>query len=463
MKTIALITTSLLLALPAAAQEDLTLSIDRCREMAVAYNSGAVNAALDVQAARYQKQEALTEYFPRVSVVSLGFFSLNPLLKIGLKDIIGNNDYSNTIQNELLMLGINPTFSALQYGYGASVNLLQPVFAGGRIVNGNRLAALGVEAAQLQKSLQERKTGEEICDCYWQTLGLQEKLLTLSDFCELLDTLCKDAGAAYASGLMTEDELLQAQLKRSELRSAEIKLRHGIRLSKMNLLNSIGQDYSVIEGAASAEKPYIDNITLEEEEDDPQPPERYYVPEESISASLEEARLLELQVDARKLEKQMQLGETLPQLAVGATYGYSNLIGSPRFNGTAYATLQIPISDWWKTSRKLKRLQLQIDKAENEQTQLGGQLTLLVRKYWVELTSAWDEYEVAIYSRQAAEAAYNNVKSHYEAGLVPLSELLQSQASLREASNGLTDARTNYRKALRIWQDISYLGAQESK
>ncbi len=457
MKTKALIIASLLLALPAAAQESLTLSIDRCREMAVAHNSGAVNAGLDVQAARYQKQEALTEYFPRVSVVSLGFYSLNPMLKIGLKDIIGNNDFSNNLQNGLLMLGINPTYTALQYGYGASVNLVQPVFAGGRIVNGNRLAALGVEAAQLQKSLQERKTGEEIDDCYWQTLSLQEKLLTLEDFSELLDTLCKDASAAYSSGLMTEDELLQAQLKRSELRTAQIKLRHGIRLSKMNLLNSIGQDYSVIEGTACAEKPYIDSVSLEDETGEMQSPERYYVPEEQISASLEEARLLELQVDAKKLEKRMQLGETLPQLAIGATYGYSDLIGNPRFNGTAYATLQIPISDWWKTSRTLKRLQLQIDKAENEQTQLSGQLTLLVRKYWIELTSAWDEYEVALESLRAAEAAYANVRSHYEAGLVPLSELLQSQASLREACNGLTDARTNYRKALRVWMDIAEL------
>lgn len=457
MKTKALIIAALILSLPAAAQESLVLSIDRCREMALEHNSGAVNAALDVEAARYQKQEALTEYFPRISAMSAGFWSLNPMLEIGLKDILGNNDYSNNLQNELLMQGINPKYTALEHGYGASVNLLQPVFAGGRIVNGNRLAALGVEAAQLQKSLQERKTGEEIDDYYWQTLSLEEKLLTLGEFRELLDTLCKDASSARAAGLMTEDELLQAELKRSELRSSEIKLRSGIRLSKMNLLNSIGQDYCVVEGAASEGKPYIDDIRLEDEGGELLSPERYYVPEEKISASMEEARLLELQVDAKKLEKQMQLGETLPQLAVGASYGYSDLIGKARFNGTAYATLQIPISDWWKTSRKLKRLQVQIDKAENEQAQLDGQLTLLVRKYWIELTSAWDEYEVALDSERAAEVAYRSVKSHYDAGLVPLSDLLQSQASYRQSCNGLTDARTAYRKALRVWMDIADL------
>lgn len=452
-----------LLSLQAAAQDgrQLRLDIDRCREMALAGNSAAVNAGLDVQAAKYQKQEAAAEYLPRISFMSVGFHSLNPMLKIGIKDILGNNDFSNNLQGLVdsyaAMYGISPYYSALQNGYGATVSLMQPVYAGGRIVTGNRLASLGLEAAQLQGKVQKRKTEEETDELYWQVVSLEEKLKTVSRFQEMLDTLCKDAESAYLAGLMTEDDLLQARLKRNELRTSKVKLRNGIRLSRMNLLNAIGQEYSVVRGSADEDRPYLDDFIIGESETAPQSPEGLYVDEERIAASMEEARLLALNVEAKCLEKRMELGNTLPQLAVGASYGYSRTIGDGKFNGTAFATLKIPISDWWKTSRKLNRLQIQVDKAQNDKEQLDRQVLLLVRKYWLDLNSAWEEYGLALESVQMARTSLDNTRSHYDAGLVPMSELLKAQASLQQAEDDAVDACTAYRKVLRIWQDISYL------
>ena len=43
-----------------------------------------------------------------------------------------------------------------------------------------------------------------------------------------------------------------------------------------------------------------------------------------------------------------------------------------------------------------------------------------------------------------------------------MSELLQAQATLQQALNAQTDARTSYLKALRTWQDISYLCSSEN-
>lgn len=454
MKIQAIILAALAFALPAASQDSttLSLSIDKCREMALIHNSGAVNASLDIIAARYQKQEAAAEYLPTVKFSSFGFYALDPMLKIELKDIMDDNELTRTYAQ---MLGIKSSYNALQSGYGAAVSVVQPVYAGGRIVTGNRLAALGVEAAQLRKRVQNRKTGEETDGYYWQTVTLEEKLRTLERFRELLDTLCSDAASAYASGLMTEDELLQARLKRNELRTEEIKLRNGIRLSRMNLFDAIGLQYCTVRGAASESRPHIDSVILEDGLQEPQPPEALYADEETIAAALEETRLLALGVESKRMEKRMELGAALPQLAVGASYGYSDIFGGGEFNGAAFATLQIPLSDWWKTSRKLKRLQTQIDKAENERTRLDSQILLMVRKCRLDLDSAWDEYTLALDSEDTARRSFLNTRSHYEAGLVPLSDLLQAQASLRQASDGVSEALSAYRKAARIWQDIS--------
>ena len=148
-----------------AAVPQCRLSLEQCRNMALENNAYVRNAALDVNAARAQKQEALAEYFPKVSVNAFAFYAFDPMLEIGLKDIIGESDFSNTLQNYLNSFastyGFDPVYSTLKHGITANVSVMQPIFAGGRIVNGNRLAALGLEAAGLQKNVIERNTSED--------------------------------------------------------------------------------------------------------------------------------------------------------------------------------------------------------------------------------------------------------------------------------------------------------------
>ena len=443
----------------AAPAQELRLTLEECREMALQNNSSAVGAALDLEAARYQKQEAFAEYFPRVSAMGFGFWAFDPLLEIGVKDIFGNNDFSNNLQGLIdsyaPMYGLPTSYTTLSRGYLAGVSVMQPIFAGGRIVNGNRLAALGVEAAGLQQEVQRRSTSDEIEGYWWQVVSLQEKRELLAGSKEFVDTLFRDVTAAYEAGLVTEDELLQVKLARNELLSNEVQLDNGLKLAKMNLLNSIGQGYTVISANASEERPYIDSIVLADEEGLPAPPEAYYADEESIAASMEETRLLELQVEAAELQKKMALGEALPQLAVGATYGYYDFTGKGDFNGLAFATVQIPISDWGKTGAKMKRLQTQVDKAASQRDYLQSQIILGVRQSWVELNSAWSQYQLALDSEAAAEASFGRVERNYEAGMVTIAELLQSQTSLHQASDKRADALNSYRQALRKWLELA--------
>ena len=443
----------------AAPAQELRLTLEECREMALQNNSSAVGAALDLEAARYQKQEAFAEYFPRVSAMGFGFWAFDPLLEIGVKDIFGNNDFSNNLQGLIdsyaPMYGLPTSYTTLSRGYLAGVSVMQPIFAGGRIVNGNRLAALGVEAAGLQQEVQRRSTSDEIEGYWWQVVSLQEKRELLAGSKKFVDTLFRDVTAAYEAGLVTEDELLQVKLARNELLSNEVQLDNGLKLAKMNLLNSIGQSYTVISANASEERPYIDSIVLADEEGLPAPPEAYYADEESIAASMEETRLLELQVEAAELQKKMALGEALPQLAVGATYGYYDFTGKGDFNGLAFATVQIPISDWGKTGAKMKRLQTQVDKAASQRDYLQSQIILGVRQSWVELNSAWSQYQLALDSEAAAEASFGRVERNYEAGMVTIAELLQSQTSLRQASDKRADALNSYRQALRKWLELA--------
>ena len=79
----------ILLLLPfAASAQVVTLTLENCKDMALQNDPSVRNAHLDVLAARAQKQEAFSEYFPKVSLNAFGFWSLSPLLEVGIKDIL---------------------------------------------------------------------------------------------------------------------------------------------------------------------------------------------------------------------------------------------------------------------------------------------------------------------------------------------------------------------------------------
>lgn len=432
------------ISLDVCGQQSLTL--EQCRELALENSFEAKEARLNIKAAKYQREEAFAEYFPRVQMIGLGFQSRYPIIKKGFSDFLSGAEL-DAAYLWAFETGMPTSIEMPRYGYGSFVSVIQPLFTGLRIVRGNQLAKLGVKAAELMQGVQQRKTKEELDEYYWQTVDLQEKLATLSRFQNMVESIYKDAQGALASGLITQEELLQVQLKRNELITTRTKLNSGIRLCKLRLLNYIGlkYDYSTLDSLV-----IVSDVT-----DSPSSPAKYYVDEERVAANLEESTLIDLNVQALKLQKQMELGANLPQLFVGANYGYTRLGNQDiKNNAFAVATLYIPITDWWKGSLKRARMQTEIDKAIAKKEYVSEQLILLVRKTWIELSVAWDEYNIAQETEFTAAHHFEGQKAKYSAGLVTMSELLQSEAQLRQAANAVCDARIAYSKALRSWLDF---------
>ncbi len=435
--------------LPAAAQApDAPLTLEDCRRMALENSVRAKNAALDVRAAELQRQEALAEYFPRVYATAMGYWALNPLLEIGLSDMFDGGEIPDGIQTICSMYGMKTEYSSFKKGWSAGVTALQPVYAGGRIVTGNRMAALGAEAAGLRKDISRRETVEAVDSLWWQVISLEDKLETLEHLSFTLDTLCSNVRSAVASGLAAETDLLGIGHRCSELAAGKKKVQNGIRLARMNLFNTISLDYSLIPSAATAQRPFLDSVVLDGDESLPLSPEHYWKDEDEIVGGMQETRLLSLQEKARRMEKRMAVGEALPQVSVGATAGYSNLYDKNRGNAVAFALVQIPLSDWGKTARKAQRLDTQIEKAVNDREFLEKQLHLLVGKLWLDLTSAYDSWQLAEESLSQSSRLYDAALSNYSAGLAPLQDLLQAETACRTDASARIDALIAYRSAV---------------
>ena len=432
----------LLSAFVALAQNELSLSLDECLGTAQEHSPLLKGSALDVLAARTQQKEARLEYLPKVEVTALAFHALHPMLDISLKDVLGNSDAANNLNTELEALarenGIKPYWQTLKWGYGAAATLTQPVYAGGRIRAGNRLADIGFEASVLQDSIRRRVVRDSVECKYWRVVALQEKQKTLQEALVLLDTLEKDLNSALAAGLATEPQKLELSLKRNELQAGIRRLEGALSLLKMDLLQTAGYPYQALTLRALRLTDTLSDL--------PEPSEVVPLGGTDLFGT-DESRLLQLQVDARVQEKRMAVGELLPQFAIGAGYGYSAFM-APKdgsFNGLVFGTLRVPITDVPKAVLRARRYDYQVQKAQADQDWLTSQLQLQERLLALEVETAWDDLKNAEEAVRLAEDALRRLRIRHEAGSAPEAELLQTSVAVTSARELLIDRRIDYR------------------
>ena len=431
----ALLILMILVSASALSAQEVSLSLMDCVSLSESNNPYIKNTYLDIQSAKYQKNEVFAEYFPRVSVRALGISSYDYFL-----DIVVGQELGDVVRS-MEMGGDN------RFGFNATISLMQPLYAGGRINTGNKLAKVGMKASELKHKVNLREKREEVEKLYWQIVALEEKRHTIKHLEELLDVLYKDVTTAIEAGVVTESDLMLVKMKQNELKSGKVQLEGGIRLLKMNLFNQIGQGYCLVKGIADASKPHLDNIRLSDRLSTLLPPADYYIPEEEFAAGVTETELLNVMVEAKRLEKKLALGEYLPSAGIGLSYGYSSFTNN-NSNAIGLATISIPISSWGKGSQKLKRLDNEIQKAVNEREFLTSQLLLQARQLWLNLNVTWEQMKIAEENLALAEKNTYNQMSRFNAGLVPLSDVLMNQTQLFEATENLIDKQIEYSKAL---------------
>ena len=115
----------------AQTEADSVYTLQQCKELALANNADIQTAENNLKAAIETRKEAFTKYFPEVAAGASAFKTHNDVLQYNVLD--------------LFTLGI------INKGKTAGIWAMQPIFAGGQIVNGNKLAKVGEEVAQIRK------------------------------------------------------------------------------------------------------------------------------------------------------------------------------------------------------------------------------------------------------------------------------------------------------------------------
>jgi outer membrane protein TolC len=422
------------------AQAQETLSLERCREMALENNAKIQNARLSVEAAEQTGKETFTKYFPSVAATGAGFLANKPMMSMEMDMSAMMTPMMQAFTPTMTWLaeqgaldpaviqGLSqpsePTkIEALKNGLIGGLMITQPLFAGGQIVNGNRLAKAGIEASKLQQQMTADEIALETERYFWQLVAMKEKMKTIAEADTMLKRIRSDVGVAVEAGLVTRNDLLRVELEQNRLAANRLKLENGLRVLKMAFAQHIG----LASDGFDIAPPVLDDLAA------PVVETPHF---ESALRQRPEYLLLDKSVDVAALQVKMDAGKNLPTVAVGAGYNYFNFGGATAMKrdfGMAFATVSIPLSDWWGGSHAVKRRKLELRAAENTRHENADLLLLQMRRAADELNEAYQQTLLAQKSIAVAKENVRMSEDHYKAGVSILSDLLDAQNLLQQS------------------------------
>ena len=423
----------LLTGITASAQQ--VLSLQQVKEQALAHNISIRTAEDAVREAREQKKEAFTSFFPQISATGMGFRTNTDMMKTSINTASLLPSSLATALPSALAGMIPPTlsFSMLDRGLMAGVAAIQPVFAGGRIINGNKLARAGVEASEIQKQISENNVELTATQYYWQIISLKEKQRTLDAVDAMLRQLEHDATMAVKAGVGMRNDLLQVQLRQNEVESNRIKLDNGLRLARRVLVQYIGAGGET-DAADTVNTASMPPFLIQEVNND------------DAVAATPEYKLLQKNVEVTRLQKQMEIGKNMPSIGIGATYSHYNMAeGMKNTFGMVFSTVTVPISQWWGGAHAIKRRQIAEDVARRQLADNRQLLAIRIQKNWDDVNDAYKQLAIARKGIEQSEENLRLNRNFYQAGTVTMNNLLDAQQKYQQC-------RDRYIEAYAAWQ-----------
>ena len=401
-------------------------TLEQCVNEAVSNNLKLRSADRQILMSGEQRKEAHTKYFPTVSAMGLGYMADKGLVQMDM--------------------GGGMALSLLKHGYTASVTAMQPVFAGGQIVNGNKLAKVGEDVSRLQRGLTENEVRLNTENYYWQAVMLKEKLKTIDHVEKQLAEVKKDAQAAVDAGIKNRNDLLQVQLRHNEMRTTRIQVENALQ-TVYDLLAQVmghpGESISVTDMLSTFVGCALDSAGTASVDISADLRQLFIAPDEALLQT-REYQLLDKQVEANKLQYELSVGKNLPSVAVGGGYVYNHLMDKSQNNLVGMLTVSVPISGWWGGSHDMKRQKLQVANAIDDKQDKSQQLIIRMRKAWNDLGDAYKQVAIA---RQSIEQSEENLRlntDYYQAGTSTISDVLDAQTLYQQSRDQYVESVATY-------------------
>jgi outer membrane protein TolC len=408
------------------------MTLEECVAAARTGNTKAKDAQNDLRIAEEQQRYARTKYFPMLGASAMHFEASDYLLKQKL--------FSEDFQELIDILADGSDFlknggiHAIKSGTSVGLTMLEPLYAGGRITNYNKLADLQVDA---RKKLQEVTDDEIVMTTeflYYKVFELHETDKTLEAVERELESIHKDATNIYENGLVNKNDVLSVELLQDQLSALRIKTANGCRLLRRALAKYIGM----------ADEDIDIDTTLNTEI---VAPEKLMMDTYAAVENRTETHLLDMWVEKSVLEKKIAKANMRPILLAGGTANWSKFLSEGQTKAIGFVTVQMPLSAFWSERRMYKWKQIEEQKAMDFRQDKRELITLQIQDAYDNLESTYKQTQISEKSIVRAEENLRINREHYLNGLTNMSILLDAQRQKQQALTQHNVAVSEYLQA----------------
>ena len=109
-----------------------------------------------------------------------------------------------------------------------------------------------------------------------------------------------------------------------------------------------------------------------------------------------------------------------------------------------FATVSVPISDWWGGSHAVKRRKIEHQKALEQMEDTQQLLVIRMQNAW---NGVQESYQQLLLAQKGIEQAEENLRlnrNYYQAGTARMSDLLEAQLLYQQSCDKRTDAFADY-------------------
>lgn len=453
------------------------LSIDECKEMAVANNKEVAKQRIKESIAKDSKEVAKTLYLPKfdlvgsyihtsreisilndeqknvlnslgsnfagvaqsalpdlmTALVSHGVFTPNQaqgLAQLLAESMPGMVDAMNQVGGEIADAFHTDTRNM----WVGAVTVAQPLYMGGRITAANKIADIGIEASKHQTAISERAITLRTEQAYWLVVSLKSKYDLAKSYCNLLRKLDDDVSKMVREGVATKADKLNVDVKVNEADMSLLQVEDGLALSKMALCQICGLP---INSDIDVDAKYNIAVTVNDNEANL----RYALD------NREELKLLDNLTDIARQEEKIVKADYLPSVALTAGYMLSNpslYNGFQRkFKGmwNVGITLQMPLWHWNDTKHKANIARSTTLIANMDKENAEELIALQVNQNEFKVKEAQKKLAMTDKNMESAEENLRSANMGFREGIFTATTVMEAQTAWLKASNQRIDAQ----------------------
>jgi outer membrane protein TolC len=317
--------------------------------------------------------------------------------------------------------------------YEFTLQIVQPVFTGGKLLYAFKNARLDLDIAEEKKENARKELVLNVKKVFYNILVMEEVLKAHNKALELAQTNFNNVDEKYRLGMVSKYDRLRAELAVAAIRPDILQAEKVLELSRLNLKILTGLDLQTpvtLNGELSY-TPY----SLQEAA--------------FISGALTHAsEITQLKLEMQKARNLLKIayGQFMPDISVVAAYTYRS--DALRFNGSAWENFysinlafRFPIFTGLRRSAEVGEIKVMGKILDLNLQQLNDALTLKVKELNMTLKQEYENIQRGLKNIETAKEGVRIARLTYGEGLISILEL---NTSITE----LTGAKVNYLRAV---------------